>query len=421
MSKYDGGSPGNRESGDLAGQAAEHFPRADLKAYMDGELAVARRFVVRRHLARCADCREEVRWLKRLGEDMRDLERAVPRPELRARILASLPETPPVRMAAQNAPSEPISLHRGALRPAFGVAAVVFILGGAFAFMHFSAHTTGTATAGVTTSPRSLVSKTPALVGNAPPPVTARRRTTADTPMTTAPWDTAPSTYHDLISRQAQQMYLAGKAADEKEAIRLRALQQEQDRLETKRRLAALRPETKTPVQLALAVNDMAAARASLAEWTHRMGGSLSAPEMPTASKANKTPAVPDVPVRASDHPTDRPVVLAMRLPAARVNTLADALGHIGTVSRLPADISGPMGRNEHLAAKLMQPIRAQVGEMPAASAVDPKNNMKMQKSVSALPRDAAASPRGNAPDQHAKEHGPFVTILIRLQQAGAP
>ena len=70
----------------------------DLKAYLDGELTPPRRWIVRWHLARCMFCQEEERWLRRLGEDMRDLEKARPRPELRRRILASLPDTPPAGM-----------------------------------------------------------------------------------------------------------------------------------------------------------------------------------------------------------------------------------------------------------------------------------------------------------------------------------
>ena len=78
---------------------------ADLKALLDGELAPARVWLLHVHLWFCPSCREEVTWLKRLGEDMRDLERAVPSPRLRARILAALPETPPGRPAVRHNPS----------------------------------------------------------------------------------------------------------------------------------------------------------------------------------------------------------------------------------------------------------------------------------------------------------------------------
>jgi hypothetical protein len=69
--------------------------RVNVKAYLDGEMSAVRSGLVRWHLAQCTECREELRWLRRLGEDMKDIESAHPRPELRARILANLPNTPP--------------------------------------------------------------------------------------------------------------------------------------------------------------------------------------------------------------------------------------------------------------------------------------------------------------------------------------
>lgn len=70
--------------------------RDDLKAYLDGELPLARRLAVRRHLARCAACREEIAMGKRIGNELRAAE-TVPGisahglpPALRARILADV-------------------------------------------------------------------------------------------------------------------------------------------------------------------------------------------------------------------------------------------------------------------------------------------------------------------------------------------
>lgn len=71
--------------------------RAELKAYCDGELGFLTRARVRRHLARCAPCQTEVQALRRIGEELRHLDQlVVPSPELRARILQSLPDEPPV-------------------------------------------------------------------------------------------------------------------------------------------------------------------------------------------------------------------------------------------------------------------------------------------------------------------------------------
>ncbi len=107
------------------------FLRENLKAFLDGELAPLKRTLVRWHITRCAHCREEAAWLRRLGEDMRTLEKAAPRPELRRRILAGLPPPPP-----QRAPMKIWRPERAAFRYgpslALGAAVGAFALGGSF-------------------------------------------------------------------------------------------------------------------------------------------------------------------------------------------------------------------------------------------------------------------------------------------------
>lgn len=64
----------------------------DLKAYADGELPLLRRAAVRRHLAQCPACREEIAAMTQLAEDLRTSEPSEPLDaDLRARIL----DTPP--------------------------------------------------------------------------------------------------------------------------------------------------------------------------------------------------------------------------------------------------------------------------------------------------------------------------------------
>jgi hypothetical protein len=111
--------------------------RADLKAYLDGELSLLQGWLVRGHLSRCTDCREEVIWLKRLGEDMRELERATPRPELRARIMASLPETLPARVSAPNPVRRSVGLV-SAPRFALAGSLILLLAGGVFALNHYA-------------------------------------------------------------------------------------------------------------------------------------------------------------------------------------------------------------------------------------------------------------------------------------------
>ena len=112
--------------------ASGHRPDA-LKAYLDGELSGPHRWLTRAHLARCPACREESEALKRVSKEIQQLPQPEPRPELRARILASLPETPPARMALP-------ALNSRRPRLALGVAAFASLLIGAFALSRFSTH-----------------------------------------------------------------------------------------------------------------------------------------------------------------------------------------------------------------------------------------------------------------------------------------
>ncbi|GEM_PF-3655009 len=102
-------------------------PMEDLKAHLDGELSGMRRYFVGKHLARCASCREEVASLRQFGAEMRDLETAVPSPQLRQRIMANLPEIAPVPSAPVR--WKPNPMPRYALAGAFSLLLVI----GAFA------------------------------------------------------------------------------------------------------------------------------------------------------------------------------------------------------------------------------------------------------------------------------------------------
>ena len=78
----------------------------DLKAYADGELPLLRRYAVRRHLAHCPACREEIAAMTQLTEDLRASEPSEPLDaDLRARIL----DAPPVidRPAPSRRPLSP--------------------------------------------------------------------------------------------------------------------------------------------------------------------------------------------------------------------------------------------------------------------------------------------------------------------------
>src|SRR5687767_1804438 len=65
--------------------------RDELKAYADGELAGSLRGSVRQHVERCAACGRELEEIQTLSRQLRELDTAMPRPELRSRILAHVP------------------------------------------------------------------------------------------------------------------------------------------------------------------------------------------------------------------------------------------------------------------------------------------------------------------------------------------
>jgi anti-sigma factor RsiW len=72
--------------------------RVELKALADGELTQNQRSAVERHVDGCADCRRDLAEITRISSQLKALDTAMPRPELRSRILAQLaPDAEPAR------------------------------------------------------------------------------------------------------------------------------------------------------------------------------------------------------------------------------------------------------------------------------------------------------------------------------------
>lgn len=103
------------------GNGREHADREALRerlsAYLDGELAAADAAALERHLAECAECRDEVTGLR----EVRALLRALPQPALPRSF--ALPETAATRVARPPAaewplPEQPRRAPRPALAPA---------------------------------------------------------------------------------------------------------------------------------------------------------------------------------------------------------------------------------------------------------------------------------------------------------------
>lgn len=97
----------------------------DLLAYQDHELSLARRLVVRWHLARCAACRQELKIMETISDKLRSTESAASGqtatldPALRNKILSSVAgEAPALNAAPAQPPSGARALPREA-RPRF--------------------------------------------------------------------------------------------------------------------------------------------------------------------------------------------------------------------------------------------------------------------------------------------------------------
>jgi len=76
----------------------------DLKALLDSELSLPRRWAVRRHLAGCAACREEMKIMEQIGQQLEAHEATQPQPALnpalREKILTAIPDEPAVASPA---------------------------------------------------------------------------------------------------------------------------------------------------------------------------------------------------------------------------------------------------------------------------------------------------------------------------------
>lgn len=71
-------------------------PQNDLKAYLDGELPLLRRWKVQFHLRQCSTCREEVQTMTQISHDLQaDESTKSLSPQLRERILENLPAARP--------------------------------------------------------------------------------------------------------------------------------------------------------------------------------------------------------------------------------------------------------------------------------------------------------------------------------------
>ncbi len=293
--------------------------RVNLKAYLDGETSALRGWLVRRHLAGCTNCREDLRWLHRLGEDMKDIESIRPRPELRARILASLPSAPPaegIRVVRTRAePARPLwALPRLALGSTL---AVLLAVSGVYALTHrhgsnsaagFSKPEVAVRNAG--TSPQSSDS------------VSMEKRVPDATEVATyAPEEDPNNALADRLFRERM-----AEMEHEKQV----SGEDDWHRLLTQARIAA-RKTNKSPnseMAVALTVADIASTRANIAAWALRSGAK------PIAA------AKPSPGAQASDSALElQGRVVTFSLPAQHGPAFLVALRQLGPISAIPAGI----------------------------------------------------------------------------------
>ena len=309
------------------------FLRENLKAFLDGELSPLRRGMMRWHLTRCAHCREESVWLSRLGEDMRTLEKSAPRPELRKRILASLPPPVPMRPPVKIWRPER-AVFRYAPNLALGAAVSAFALGGSFAAL--------------SRVPRN--NPKPAVVALVPAPLP--QEPTADNAVKTNavkqtaidPFATVAKT-DDPTSRKAN--------AYSRETARRLAMQRRQEA-----RLASGKPDIKiadaAPPLLTLTPNvdaaDVPRLRQRLEALAIQAGGEMKpvplamahlqtqtvAPSVPLESRTGVRPVNP-APSAASEAGTETDAAqFALRIPSGQLKPFLQAAQTLGTLKRSP-------------------------------------------------------------------------------------
>ncbi|MCS6777248.1 MAG: zf-HC2 domain-containing protein [Chloroherpetonaceae bacterium] len=296
----------------------------DLKALLDGELPLWQRLRVSAHLTRCAPCRAELQHLRQLGRDLQHMDNARPRPELRQRILAALPETAahptptplPVRTSPDRIIAQRVALA-GAGAVLAGLAALALLRPDARHIPQHSAHPQPPPLTADTSAPRP-----------APPIASRTGPDTPDTGRRATPRSTAPDDSEEF-NRRFEALFAQRQRERER-----REQQQWQRTLAAHPELKRLTtPDQKPPVSLELRVTPGALpkARQALLIAVQQLGGTAYAPK-PHGTHAEGTELqapslLPDVPENA---------IFLVRVPANRSAQFLKALREIGTVARVP-------------------------------------------------------------------------------------
>ena len=399
-----------------------HWLRGDLKAYVDGEMPLWRQRVAAWHLRRCASCRGEADWLKRMSGNFAEWENTPdysPRPELRARILACLPAESPQQLANMESVLKPRTSYTSTLRPtlAFGsLAAIALLMGGAFAMrLHPSANPTANTPAlpntvpiakngaeptvapaadnpyrvvSIFTAPKNSFdgAKTAAMSAAGSPGNELARPSVVET--SAAPETTANASANDAASpAPSDEVYTdpTSREAERRASLAIGKMlnARHQQRLANAKHAPLSQPHSNpaNPAappagpQIALAVTNISEARQQLQQWAETAGA-----RMRVMAEKGNAPAV----VTANGAPLPAGILLEMRVPARIADSLQTHLSQIGT----PLPQVGAGVKNPH--ALTMQESGGAAGQAP----------------VLPPPSNAIARPaNGNT----------FVTVRVRL------
>ncbi len=317
----------------------------NVKAYLDGELSAPRRWQMRRHLSACVECREEFASLQNLGGIMKELEKATPRPELRARIMASLPDTPEYARPAVQQRMRTAPWRQSVPRYAIGGGLAASLCIGAFALGFSYRQTLRAADA----SSNAAIALAPATVPNTGNVSNNSSRdsigdvTPATTSVPTVVADAREQAQNDYVNAETERLYLL------KQKVRLL----------DERRHPAAKPDRGSaargipvgssggalhPAEIALAVPDLAAARTSLQSLAQQSGGMVLPTTLAAGTSRTHTGEVQMDRKDSTASSSAEETRMLLRIPVSRLTAVRSALGKIGVLqpqSKPPIDKTG--------------------------------------------------------------------------------
>ena len=373
---------------------AKHRVRADLKAYLDGELSMPRRWLTNRHITACALCRAEMRGLEQLSRQVRTMDQAMPDARLRGRILASLPAAPPVsRLQITNA--RPIGQPSRRAQFALAGLCALLLMSGAFALSRFSgngtvAHATATNDNVAVNTPLYNKSATAYNIAQTPVSVTPDSQsdnTTFGANGSAQAGQNAAPAYTDPTSAEADRIaaiLIPTKLREKRQLIASR----EASANAAKPGQPAVKTIAPPPMQVAVAVTNVSEASRRVKKWAEEAGAQVT-----TLAYTMDNSKLEDAAAGAAMHsaepvhtPADggeaglptpaamsqTPALLRLKVPARQADSLRAYLGHMGTPVAVVPGMPG--GRIPMLRPLNMEEFASHPGSPVALPAFAPQS-----------------------------------------------